>query len=303
MPSSPAKVLVSGASGLVGRALIKQLRRDSYQVYPLVRTREVNHAAIFWDPVAGAIEAKRLEGMDAVVHLAGENIATGKWTTEKKRRLWVSRVEGTRLLAETLDHLSKPPKVLICASALGYYGNRGDQWLDEDAVAGQGFLAEMCTAWEGACDAARKRGIRVVNLRIGIVLTRDGGMLAQVEPIFRKGLGGPLGDGGQFLSWIDLGDLVEMITFILRDETIEGAVNAVAPHPITNREFATTLGRFFKRPAILRVPAWVLCLLYQEMAQEALLASARLSARKITSKGFSFQSPTIDMALNRLFSN
>ncbi|MBI4323331.1 MAG: TIGR01777 family protein [Candidatus Omnitrophica bacterium] len=277
------KILVSGSHGFLGSALVPFLIPRGHQVTRLVRP---------YDPAA-------LDGVEAVVHLAGENII-GRWTPEKKTRIRDSRVNGTRVLAESLARLAPPPQVLVCASAVGYYGDRGEERLQEDSPAGSGFLAEVCREWEAATLPAVQQGIRVVNLRIGMVLSPQGGALAKMFPAFRLGLGGCLGSGRQYLSWIALDDLLEAITFALAAPNLRGPVNAVAPTPVTNRAFTKTLGRLLGRPTLCPVPAFAARLVFGEMAQELLLASARVMPAALLASGFAFRYPDLDGALRHL---
>ena len=235
--------------------------------------------------------------MDAVIHLAGENIAGSRWTNRQKRRIRDSRVEGTRGLSEAVARLSRPPRVLVSASAIGYYGNRGAEPLTEDSLPGEGFLPETCRAWERATAPAREVGVRVVLLRIGIVLSPAGGVLQRLLPPFRLGLGGRLGTGRQFMSWIGLGDLVQVIRRALSDTTLEGPVNAVAPRPVRNEEFTRALGRVLHRPTLLPVPAFAIRLLLGEMGRELLLGGARVLPARLEATGFSFAGADIDSAL------
>jgi uncharacterized protein (TIGR01777 family) len=250
--------------------------------------------------MTGSIDQARLEGLDGVVHLAGESIATGRWTAEKKARIRDSRVKGTRLLCESLARLDQPPRVLVSASAIGYYGDRGDEILHEDSASGSGFLAEVCHMWEAATEAASQRNIRVVNLRIGVVLSAMGGALATMLFPFRMGLGGIIGSGRQFMSWIALDDLLGSIAYALRTDTIRGPVNAVAPHPVTNREFTKTLGRVLARPTLLPMPAFAARLAFGEMADELLLSSARVEPARLSAAGYDFRYPTLEGGLRHL---
>ena len=249
-------VLVSGSSGLVGSALVAALNADGHRVKRLVRAavRDAEDE-VGWDPAGGVLDPAGLEGLDAVVHLAGENIASGRWTTAKKARIRDSRVKGTELLCQTLARLDRPPKTLVSTSAVGYYGDRGDEVLTEDSPPGHGFLAEVCEAWEAATEPAAAKGIRVVRLRIGVVLSPRGGALAKMLPAFKMGLGGRIGNGRQYMSWITLDDLVGVIRFALTNNELSGPVNAVSPNPVTNLEFTKTLGRVLHRPTVLPLPA------------------------------------------------
>lgn len=294
------KILVSGSTGLVGSALVPFLVSGGHEVVRLVRGQpQLGATEVPWDPQAGTIEAAKLEGLDAVVHLAGENIA-GRWTAAKKARIRSSRVEGTRLLAETLARLKRPPKTLIGASAIGYYGHRGGEVLREDSPPGAGFLADVCREWEAAARPAAEKGLRVVPLRIGVVLSAAGGALARMLTPFKLGLGGRIGPGNQFMSWIAIDDLTGAIHHALTTESLRGPVNAVAPRPATNLEFTKTLGRVLGRPTIFPMPAFAARLAFGEMADELLLASARVEPAKLVSSGYRFRAPELEGALRHL---
>jgi len=291
------RVLLSGASGLIGSALARRLAASS-EVVRLVRRDPLSAAKeIRWDPAAGRIEPKQLEGFDAVVHLAGENIGAGRWTAAKKARIRSSRVEGTSLLAKTLAGLNQPPKVLVSASAVGYYGDRGEEKLDEGSGPGTGFLAEVCGAWEEGAMTAAEAGIRVVLARFGVVLSPEGGALARLLPLFRFGLGGRLGSGRQYMSWIALEDAVAAIAFVMENDSLRGSVNVSSPQPVTNREFTQTLGRVLRRPTLLHAPSIALRAVLGEMADEMLLASVRVYPRRLLEAGFSFSKPDLEAAL------
>ncbi|MEK7385907.1 MAG: TIGR01777 family oxidoreductase, partial [candidate division NC10 bacterium] len=259
-------VAVTGSTGLLGSALVPRLTSGSHGVVRLVRGTPATASGervARWDPDTGAVEPG-LDGVDAVVHLAGESVAGGRWTEARKRRIRESRVHATRRLCETLARLSRPPRVLVAASAIGYYGDRGDQVLREESAPGAGFLPEVCREWEAAAEPAARRGIRVVHLRIGLVLSPKGGALAAMLPVFRLGLGGPVGAGAQWMSWIALEDEVGVIQYALSHPEIQGPINLVAPTPLTNREFTKTLGKVLRRPTIFPVPAPMLRLLMGE---------------------------------------
>lgn len=290
------RVLISGASGLVGSALVPSLEAAGHRVRRLVRQRCEEPDAAFWDPAAGTLDAGALDGVDAVVHLAGESIAAGRWSAEVKRRILESRVEGTGLIAEELAALEAPP-ALVAASAIGYYGDRGDEPMDEESPSGEGFLAEVCRRWEAAAQPARDAGSRVVHLRIGMVLSRRGGALQRMLTPFKLGLGGTVGDGRQFMSWIHLDDLVAVIEHALADGELAGAVNAVAPQPVSNREFTRTLGRVLGRPTLVPVPAPLVRLAFGEMGSELLLASTRVVPARLEGAGFAFRFPELEAAL------
>lgn len=296
-----ARIAITGANGLVGSALAKLLARDGAEVTSVVRRRgaagNANVREALWDPGAGTIDGAALEGLDAVVHLAGENIASGRWTPASKERLVASRVDGTRLLCRTLATLRRPPRVLVSASATGFYGDRGELELDEDSEAGHGFLADLCRSWEAETAAARDAGIRVVNLRIGVVMTPEGGALAQMLTPFRFGVGGRLGPGTQYMSWISLDDLLAAIAHCIATPGLKGPVNAVAPGPVTNAELTRALAAALGRPALLPVPAFALRVLLGEMADELLLASTRVLPRRLLASGFAFRHPALDAAL------
>lgn len=291
---SARRFLVTGASGLVGSDLVPLLTTGGHEVLRLGR------GPAGWDPEAGRLDPLLLQGFDGVVHLAGENIAGGRWTPERKARIRQSRVAGTRLLCEHLARLSRPPETLVSASAIGFYGDREDAELTETSHAGRGYLAEVCEDWERATEPARKAGIRVVNLRIGIVLSPKGGALARMLPPFSLGLGGRLGHGRQFMSWISLPDLSAVILRALTDPGLSGPVNAVAPEPVSNREFTRTLGSVLNRPAFLPMPAFAARLAFGELAEALLLAGAKVRPGKLQAAGFTFQHPTLESALREL---
>lgn len=289
-------VAITGASGLVGSALIPELATAGHRIIRIGR-RSRGAGDIAWDPAAGRLPAEGLEGVTAVVHLAGENIAAGRWTAALKARIRDSRVQGTRLLAETLAKLNQRPQVLVCASATGYYGERGDTPCDEDSACGSGFLADVCREWEDACQPARESGIRVVNLRIGVVLTPQGGALAKMLLPFKLGVGGVVGSGRQYWSWVALEDVVGAIGFCLERQSLHGPVNAVAPQAATNREFTKTLGSVLHRPTLFPMPAFAARLALGEMANDLLLASTRVVPRRLMEAGYQFKYPELDAAL------
>jgi len=295
-PGPPLAVLVTGASGLVGAALTARLAADGHRVRRLVRAA-AGAADLAWDPAAGRLAPAALAGFDAVVHLAGENLAAGRWSAGRRRRIRDSRTRGTRLLAEAIAGLARPPAVLVCASAVGYYGDRGGSWLSEDSPPGSGFLAEVCRDWEAASEPAEARGVRVVRLRLGAVLAGSGGLLARLAPLFRLGLGGRVGSGRQYLSWISLPDVLEVARRALRDPGLRGAVNAVSPAPVPQAEFAAALGRALRRPARLPLPAWAVRLALGEMGRELLLSGARVRPARLLEAGFAFRHPELPGAL------
>lgn len=288
------RVLVSGSTGLVGRALCALLTTQGHEVLRLVRDVPVAPDEVV---VGRLAEAGRI---DAVVHLAGENIAGGRWTQARRRRIRESRVEGTRALVAALGALPERPGVFVGASAVGFYGDRGEVRCDENEPAGRGFLSEVCQAWERETRAAEAHGMRTVRLRTGVVLTPAGGALKKLLPLFRAGLGGRLGHGRMWMSWISIDDLVGCIAQALADETLSGAVNAVAPAPVTNAEFTRELGRVLRRPAALPVPAGVLRAALGAMADETLLASTRAEPARLLAGGYEFRHKTLGSALRHV---
>jgi hypothetical protein len=294
------RVLVSGSSGLVGRALCEKLDRSGHTVIHLVRPqsldqRPANGGAV-WDPLAGRFDAAKAEGADAVVHLAGASVAQ-RWNPTYKMVLRTSRVDATRHLVDTLAKLSRPPRVFIAASAVGYYGNRGDEVLTEQSPPASDFLGEMCQAWEAESARATGFGARVVHLRIGVVLARHGGALAKMLPPFRMGVGGVVGSGRQWMSWIVLDDLTSLIVVALEDRQLHGPINAVAPGSATNKEFTRALGRVLRRPTIFPLPAFVARIVFGEMADALLLASQRVQPARLQAMGYGFAYADLEPAL------
>ncbi len=294
-PLAAQRIAMTGASGLLGTELSAFLRTGGHEVVPLVR-RASGSNAIAWDPAKQTIDGARLEGFDTVVHLAGESVGQ-RWTEAVKQRVLASRIDGTRLLCETLAAREHKPKLLICASAIGFYGDTEDRWVDERSGPGGGFLSEVCQAWEQATEPARAAGIRVVNLRIGVVLSPRGGALGQMLLPAALGLGGPIGSGRQYFGWIDLDDLLGVILHAIRCESLVGPVNAVAPEPVTQREFAKTLGRVLRRPAFLPLPAVVIRTLFGAMGQEVLLGGQRVRPARLLETGFRFDFPRLEDCL------
>jgi uncharacterized protein (TIGR01777 family) len=290
-------VAVSGASGLVGRQLCAFLSTGGHVVKRLVRRPARDDAEIAWDPASGRVDAAALEGVDAVVHLAGENVAAGRWTASRKERIRSSRVQGTRALAQALASCDGGPRVLVSASAVGYYGLAGEAEVDEASPSGGGFLASVCRDWEAAAEPAREAGLRVVHPRIGLVLSADGGALARMLPAFRLGLGGRIGSGRQWMSWIALDDLVGLIHHALFDESWSGPVNAVSPAPTRNAEFTRVLARVLRRPSVLPAPAAALRLALGEMARELLLGGSLVRSIVLPGSGFRFLLPELEGAL------
>lgn len=294
------KVVVSGSTGLIGSALTKSLHRRGDEVVPLVRRRvSPGEHALAWDPERGTIDRAGLEAADAVIHLAGENVF-GRWSPAKKQRIYDSRVKGTRLVSDTLAGLSRPPATLLAASAIGYYGDRGDEAVTEESPPGEDFLAHVSRDWEAATAAAMRAGIRVVNMRIGVVLTTTGGALATMLPAFRLGLGGPVGSGNQYLSWIVLDDILNAILHLLDHDGVRGPVNMTAPTPITNREFAKTLGKVLGRPAVVTVPAFALRMAFGTEGAAMLQRGQRVLPKRLLASGFSFHYAEIEPALRAL---
>jgi uncharacterized protein (TIGR01777 family) len=295
------RIAVSGSGGLIGSAVMKALADGGHDAVRLVRrVPSAGEKAVRWDPDAGAVDAAGLEGLDAVVHLAGENIGSGRWTAARKVAIRDSRVKGTRLLCEALAGLSNPPKTLVCASATGYYGDRGDSLLTEESPAGTGFLADLCRGWEEASAPVAERGIRVVALRIGMVLAPDGGALSRMLPVFRAGLGGVLGSGSQFVSWIALDDLPAIVLHAVSREDLVGPVNAVAPRPVTNRELTEALGQVLSRPVPFTVPSFFLRIALGEMAGALLLSGCRAVPRRLEATGYHFLYPELRGALRHV---
>jgi uncharacterized protein (TIGR01777 family) len=291
----PLKVLVSGSSGLVGSALVLAVRAVGHDVKRLVRRAVTARDEISWNP-AELPAPQSLSGFDAVIHLAGESIAA-RWTEAKKRRIIESRVPATRHLAQALTKAQPPPRLFMCASAVGYYGDRGDEVLREDSPSGEGFTAELCRQWEAAAQSVAGAGIRAVQLRTGIVLSAAGGALAKMLPPFRMGVGGILGNGRQWMPWIDLRDEIGAIQYLLTADSVHGPVNMVAPNPVRNAEFTKTLASVLHRPAIFPMPAFVARLVFGQMADELLLASQRVEPSKLVSSGYKFQRPDLRSAL------
>ena len=294
------RVAIAGATGLIGTALTSSLRADGHTVHRLVR--RANDAAasdVVWNPSANQVDARGLEGVDAIVNLSGERIDQ-RWTTSVKRAIRDSRVGSTALLARTAASLSSRPKVFVNASAIGIYGSRGDEELDESSTLGDNFLARVVRDWEAATSPASAAGIRLVLVRNGVVLAKEHGALARLLPTFRLGAGGRAGSGAQWLSWISLEDDVRALRAALRDTRFAGPMNFVAPNPVTNEEFAKTLGRVLGRPAMVHVPQFAFELMFGEMARETILASQRVHPRALTATGFEFRHPTVAGALRAI---
>ncbi|MBL7214638.1 MAG: TIGR01777 family protein [Phycisphaerae bacterium] len=293
-------ILISGSHGFIGSAVFEHFQEQGHQLLRLIRPTQIAHSdEIFWEPVSQFINQNKLKNIDAVIHLAGENIF-GRWNEKKKQAIYDSRVIGTDFLCKTLAGLAPKPKVLLCASAIGYYGNRGDEEMTESDSPGNSFLGQVCQDVETATQAAAKAGIRVVNLRFGMVLGKEGGALAKMLPAFKMGMGGPLGDGQQWVSWISMADTVGVIEFAMTHKKLSGAVNVTAPRPVRNKEFSQTIGKTLHRPEPVPVPKSMLHLMFGDFAEEALLSSTRALPEKLTHTGYTFQHPTLQTALDSI---
>jgi uncharacterized protein (TIGR01777 family) len=295
----PNRVLLSGASGLLGSALARALLRERLTPTRLVRHSPQSPNELQWNPQAkdGALNLAQLEGLHSAIHLSGANVAAQRWTKAYKEEIRTSRLQTTTVLAEALARLAQPPPTLITASAIGYYGDRGNEPLDESSPPGSGFFPELCAQWEHAAAPAAAAGIRVLHPRFGVVLGRDGGALARLKTLFRLGLGGPLGNGRQWISWISQTDAIGSILFALNHPEMSGAYNAVSPEPVTNFEFTQALAKAVHRPAFLAAPAFALRLAFGQMADEALLASTRAIPLRLLEAGFAFRQPTLESTL------
>lgn len=296
------RVIVAGASGPIGRALARALREQGAEVRRLVRRTEAGPGEVAWDPEAGTLDPQAFDGADAVVNLAGRSIAVLRWTPAVRREILGSRIRSTRLIVHTIRSASVVPPVLVSASAIGYYGDRGDEVLDESSPPGRGFLTEVARAWEDEARRAAPVGTRVVSTRFGIVLARDGGVLSSILPLFRALLGGPLGSGRQWWSWIHVDDVAAALIAAARDTSLEGPVNVAAPTPVTNQEFTRALASVLGRPAVLRVPACALRLAGGAVADEMMLSSQRVVPAKLQAHGFQFRWPELEPALRDLLS-
>jgi uncharacterized protein (TIGR01777 family) len=298
------RIAVAGASGFLGRSLVDDLQGEGHEVRRLVRGPA--HRAdgeISWDPAGGRVDGDALRGTEAALVLSGENIASGRWTPAKKRALRESRTLTLGLLSRTLAGLDPSPRILIAASAIGYYGDRGDEVMTEESPSGKGFFPELVTDWEAAAGPARDAGIRVVHLRLGLVLSGHDRLLGRLVPLFRLGLGGPIGSGRQWMSWISLRDTLRIVRLALENDKISGPINCVAPNPVTNAEFTHALGRVVGRPTLFRAPAFALRMLMGEMADETALASTRVLPRKLENAGFTFEHPEIEPGLRSALGN
>jgi uncharacterized protein len=290
------RILIAGSSGLVGSALVRRLSA-AHEVWRLVRRKSNDAREVTWDPERGLLDHSACEGFDAVIHFGGVNIAQRRWNSKFKKRIRDSRVKSTRLLAMTISNLRQPPKVFLCATGIGNYGDRGDEWLDEQSSEADSFLASVGKEWEAATEPAAAAGVRVVNLRFGLVLGTADGALAKMLPAFRLGIGGMVGNGRQWWSWIGLQDTVKAILFLLEQVDSQGPFNLVSPNPATNREFTKTLGRVLRRFTIVPLPAFMARVLLGEMAKETLLASTRVAPKRLLEAGFEFGHPELEDAL------
>lgn len=295
------KILIGGASGLVGTALAPKLEADGHEVIRLVRGKNLPNAGqIQWSPESNQLDAQLLEGCEAVIHLGGEGVASGRWTSVRKKLLRDSRIKSTRLLAESVARMNTKPRVFLCASAVGIYGDRGDELLKEDSSCGSDFLATLAQDWEAGCLPAAATGMRVIHLRFGVILSPRGGALRKMLPIFRLGLGGVMGNGMQYMSWVSIDDVVHVIQWLLLHDEIHGPVNVVSPKPVMNRDFAKALGETLRRPTMLPVPGWVLRLLFGEMAVSTILAGQRATPAKLIANGYAFHHSELNVSLRTL---
>ncbi len=295
------RILISGTTGLVGTALIPKLEADGHEVIRLVRDKKLQGARqIHWSPENHQLDARLLEGCEVVIHLGGEGIASGRWTSARKKLLRDSRIKSTRLLAESVAKMNTKPHAFLCASAIGIYGDRDDAILDEHSSGGSDFLATLAQDWEAACLPAAAVGVRVIHLRFGVILSARGGALKKMLPIVRLGLGGVIGSGMQYMSWVSIDDVVHVIEWLLRHDEIDGPVNVVSPKPVMNRDFTRALSDALRRPTMLPVPGYVLRLLFGEMAVSTILASQHVYPAKLISNGYDFQHSELSAALRTL---
>lgn len=291
------RVAITGAGGLIGRALRTELNKQSHEVIRVGRQNPANLPDVRWSIPHRQLDGRPLQKLDAVVHLAGEPVA-GKWSIGKTNAIRDSRIDGTRLLAETLANLSHKPSVLVSASAIGFYGDRGDEVLTESSSKGEGFLADVCQGWERSSQPAADAGIRVAHPRLGIVISKEGGALKQMLPIFRLGLGGPLSRGDHWMSWVGINDVVASLIRMITDTSLSGPVNVVAPEPVTNKRFTKTLASVLSRPALFPLPKFAARLAVGRLADEALFASQRVEPGVLKNAGYSFRHATLDAVLS-----
>ncbi|MFN8578608.1 MAG: TIGR01777 family oxidoreductase [Candidatus Sericytochromatia bacterium] len=298
-------IIISGGSGLIGQALVKSLKQDGHNIKTITRNKNTSENQIFWDIERNIIESDKLENSDVIIHLAGENISgdnpiQGRWTNERKEKILNSRVKGTKLLANTILNLKKQPKLFISASAIGYYGDRGSEVLDEKSFKGKGFLSDVCQKWEEETNVLKNSNIRLVNTRFGVVLSKDGGALKAMLFPFQMGVGGIIGNGKQFMSWVDIDDVVGSIKHIINNSEINGIVNIVSPSPITNYEYTKTLGSTLNRPTIFPIPKIGINLLFGEMGNELLLGNQNVQPNVLLQSGYDFIYKTIDKSLEHI---
>ena len=303
MNEKKLKIAIAGSSGFIGTHLVGHLESQGRKVYRLVRYQPYRSTTeIHWNHVEGTINSASIDGLDVVINLAGLSLSSGKWTAKNKEIMRGSRVDGTRFLAESIAKLKNPPKLFIAASAIGYYGNRGDEILKEDGRPGEGFLSDLCIDWEESAKPASDAGIRVINLRTSIVLDKNGGALLKMLTTFKLGVGGKIGSGKQYMSWITIFDHVRAIEHIIGNESISGPVNLTSPNPVTNAEFTKTLGRVLRRPTMMPLPAFAIDLMFGEMGRTLLLGSQRVIPEVLSKSGFVFESPDLESGLNRVLS-
>ena len=294
------KILISGSHGFIGSAVHRSLSQQGHSLLRLIRLTQIAKSdEVFWNLPDNYIDHSKLTNLDAVIHLAGENLF-GRWNEKKKQAIHDSRVKGTAFLAKTLAAMEHKPKVLICASAIGYYGNRGEDECIETIEAGDSFLSTVCCQWEQSARPASEAGVRVVNLRFGVVLGKEGGSLAKMLPAFKMGMGGPLGNGQQWVSWVSIVDAVRAIEFAIEHETLQSPVNVVSPHPVRNKEFAHAVGHALHRPEVVPVPKRMLKFMFGEMADETVLASTKVLPKKLQTEDFQFQHPDLNTALEAI---
>ncbi len=293
------KVAVTGTSGLIGSGLVSFLSKKGITVSKILRENPEGDE-ISWKPEGGDWNSAFTDGIDGIVHLAGENIASGKWTKEKKEKIKQSRIEGTKSLCDHVLKLPAPPSVFVCASAIGFYGDRGMEFLNESSSRGSGFLPDVCIGWEEAAQSVSSVGIRVVNVRFGVVLSKEGGVLAKMLTPFKMGMGGKIGSGKQYMSWVAMDDVTGAIYHALTTDSLKGPVNVTAPNPVTNKEFTKALGRVLKRLTVMPMPAFAAKLAFGKMANDLLLASTRVAPRKLSDSGYVFQYTELESALRHI---
>jgi len=293
------KVAVTGSSGLIGSSLVSFLSEKNVTVSKILRENPEDNE-ISWKPEGGDWDTAFADGIDGIVHLAGENIASGRWTRVKKEKIRNSRIEGTKRLCEHILKLPDPPSVFVCASAIGFYGDRGMEFLNESSSRGNGFLPDVCLGWEEATESVSKAGIRVVNVRFGVVLSKEGGALAKMLTPFKMGMGGKIGSGTQYMSWVAIDDVSGAIYHALITDSLKGPVNVTAPNPVTNKEFTNTLGKVLNRPTVMPMPAFMARLAFGEMANDLLLASTKVAPKRLSDSGYEFQYPELENALKHI---